>query len=118
MGLSGATGGAQTGYTLGGGGGALLGGILGGGAGALGGFLDSQSQEQADELNLQEQGLNNDLMQQQLQAAKRKNRNDQTGENGFNLFRGFLGAAFKSGQPSTFGGALKAYPGLGNQGVP
>lgn len=116
--LSGGTGGAQTGYKVGGPGGALTGGLLGAGLGAVGGFLDSEGNSPYDQLNLQEQGLTNDALQQNLQDLKRKNRTAQTMENGMNIFRNLLGAGFKSGNPGSFSGALKAYPGLGNQAVP
>lgn len=97
--------------------GALVGGGLGLLTGIAGGLLDAQGNEDADALNMEEQGLNNSLLKENLVDAKRKNRTAQSMENGMNLFRGYLGAAFKSSQPGTMAGALKPYPGLGNQGV-
>lgn len=110
-GTYGAAGGGQIGATVGGVPGALVGGLLGAGLGAFGGYADANANAPADRLNMEEQDLNNQLLKSKVRTAK-------TADKGWDLFRGFLGNAFKSGQPSTFGGALKAYPGLGNQGTP
>ncbi len=109
MGITGATGGAKAGSAFGPYG-TAAGGVLGGLLGGVGGYLDAQAQEQdpAYQLNLEEQRLNND-------SLKRKGRTDQTAENGYNIFKNFLGSAFSSNNPAgnSFGANLaNPYPGL------
>jgi hypothetical protein len=108
-GASGVAGGAQAGAAAGPWG-ALAGGLAGGLLGGVGGYMDGEAQAPFDKLNLQEQDLNNQLLQTKVRTA-------QTAQKGFDLFRGYLGNAFKAANPSTFAGALKPYPGLGNQAV-
>ena len=110
-GILGAGGGATSGAAAGGPWGALAGGLAGGALGAFGGMADAEANAPYDALNLQEGQLNNQLL-------ARKNRNEQTNENGFNIFKKYMGAAFKASSPSTFAAMLKPYPGLGNQGTP